>query len=277
MKIVHISDIHINPDPIAGGDSISAFADCLAHIEKRHSDADAIVISGDLSHHGQREAYQKLREMLKASPLKPLLMIGNHDHREMFRDVFPEVETDADGHVQYVREIGGHRLIFLDTNIVANHSGRLGPRRQAWLRVQLAKAAEDRLPALIFLHHNPVNTGVMAIDILGLVQKKEFAAILREYRDTVRHVFFGHCHIDLSGSIGGIPFSAANSTSHPSWPHFEGALAYGHGPFEPSYNLALVDKDNIVVHTIQFRMDDRIEWEPLTGGAAGTVTVPPGG
>lgn len=277
MKIVHISDIHINADPVAGTDTISAFADCLAHVEKRHSNADAVVISGDLSHHGQREAYLKLREMLDASPLKPLLMIGNHDHRETFREIFPEVETDEHGHIQYVREVGGHRLIFLDTNIVANHSGRLGPRRQAWLSAQLAKAAADGLPALIFLHHNPVNTGVLAIDILGLVQKKEFAAILRQNRDTVRHVFFGHCHIDLAGSIEGIPFTAANSTSHPSWPHFDGALAYGHGPLEPSYNLALVQKDNIVVHTIQYRMDDRIEWEPLTGGSAGTVTVPPGG
>jgi Icc protein len=244
--------------------------------KKRHSNADVVVISGDLSHHGQREAYVKLREMLDVSPLKPLLMIGNHDHRDTFKEVFPDVETDEHGHIQYVREIGGHRLIFLDTNIVANHSGRLGPRRQAWLKARLEEAEKNGLPALIFLHHNPVNTGVMAIDILGLVQKKEFAAILRAHRDTVRHVFFGHCHIDLAGSIEGIAFTAANSTSHPSWPHFDGQLAYGHGPFEPSYNLALVQKDNIVVHTIQYRMDDRIEWESLTGGSAGTVTVPPG-
>jgi hypothetical protein len=31
-----------------------------------------------------------------------------------------------------------------------------------------------------------------------------------------------------------------------------------------------------VVHTIEYRLDDKIEWEPLTGGEAGTVTVPPG-
>lgn len=277
MKIVHISDIHINADPVAGTDTVKAFADCLAHVENKHANADVVVISGDLSHHGQREAYLKLREMLGSSPLKPLLMIGNHDHRTTFLEIFPETETDENGYVQYVREVVGHRLIFLDTNIVANHSGRLGPRRQAWLSAQLAKAQEDGLPALIFLHHNPVNTGVMAIDILGLVQKKEFAAILRAYRDTVRHIFFGHLHIDLAGSIEGIPFTAANSTSHPSWPHFDGHLAYGHGPFEPSYNLALVQNDSIVVHTIQYRMEERIEWEPLTGGSAGTVTVPPGG
>ena len=276
MKIVQISDIHINADPIAGADSVAAFEACMAHVEKRHGNADVVVISGDLTHHGQRHSYEKLRLMLDAWAIKPLLMIGNHDHRDTFREIFPETETDEHGHIQYVRDIGGHRLIFLDTNIVANHTGRLGPRRQAWLTAQLERAAADKLPALIFMHHNPVNSGVLAVDILGLVQKREFSAILRAHRDTVRHIFFGHCHMQLSGSIEGVPFSAANSISHPSWPHFDGRLAYGHGPIEPSYNVALVDKSSIVVHTIEFRLEDQIEWEPLTGGDAGTVTVPPG-
>jgi Icc protein len=276
MKLVHISDIHINADPVAGTDSVAEFAACLAHVEKRHGNADAVVISGDLTHHGQRHSYVRLREMLAASPLQPFLMLGNHDHRDTFREIFPQVETDESGYVQYVRDIAGHRLVFLDTNLVSNHSGRLGPRRQAWLDARLEEAARDSLQVLLFMHHNPVTIGVLATDIIGLVQKKEFAAILRKHRDTVRHVFFGHCHMSLSGSIEGVPFSAPRSTSHPGWPEFEGRLAYGHGPIEPSYNVALIDRNSVVVHTIDYRLDDRIVWEPLTGGDAGTVTVPPG-
>ncbi|MDP3895839.1 MAG: phosphodiesterase [Mesorhizobium sp.] len=276
MKLVHISDIHINADPIGGADTIAAFAACLAHVEKRHGDADAVVITGDLTHHGQRHSYVRLREMLDAWPTKPFLMIGNHDHRDTFREIFPEVEADVNGYIQYVRDVAGHRLVFLDTNLVGNHSGRLGPRRQAWLAARLSEAARDGLPVLLFLHHNPLPIGVLATDILALVQRKEFAAILRAHRDTVRHIFFGHCHMSLSGSLEGIPFSAPRSTSHPGWPEFEGRLAYGHGSIEPSYNLALIDNDNIVVHTIEYRLDDRIEWEPLTGGGTGSVTVPPG-
>lgn len=275
MKLIHISDIHINADPIAGSDSVAGFAACLAHVEKRHADADAVVITGDLTHHGQRHSYVRLREMLEESSLAPFLVIGNHDHRATFREIFPEVEVDADGYVQYVRDIAGHRLVFLDTNLAGNHSGRLGPRRQAWLSARLGEAARVGMPVLLFLHHNPIAIGVLATDILSLVQKKEFAAILRAHRDTVRHVFFGHAHMSLSGSIDGIPFSAPRSTSHPGWPNFEGRLAYGHGPIEPSYNLALIDRFNIVVHTIEYRLADRIVWEPLTGGDAGSVTVPP--
>ncbi|MGB6116606.1 MAG: metallophosphoesterase [Mesorhizobium sp.] len=276
MKLVQISDIHINADPIAGGDSVASFEECMAHIEAHHGNADAVVITGDLTHHGRSESYGKLRQMLDGWSQKPFLMIGNHDHRDTFRQYFPDVEADEHGHVQYVRDVGGFRLVFLDTNIVANHSGRLGPRRQAWLAAQLAKAAADRVQVLLFMHHNPVNTGILVIDILGLVQKKEFSAILRAHPGVVKHIFFGHCHMTLSGSMEGVPFSAAGSTSHPSWPHFNGRLDYGHGPIEPSYTVALVEQHSVMVHNIQYRLEDRIEWEPLTGGEAGTVTVPPG-
>ncbi len=276
MKIVHISDIHINADPVAGSDTVTAFRQCLAHVEKHHGAADLVVISGDLTHHGRLESYRKLHELLASSPLRPVLMLGNHDHRETFLSVFPDTQRDENGYVQAVRDVGGHRAIFLDTNLVANHSGRLGPRRMAWLADRLADARRDGLPVLLFLHHHPVAIGVLATDIIGLVQKKAFAEMLRENRDIVRHVFFGHCHMSLSGSIEGVPFSAPRSTSHPGWPEFEGRLAYGHGPIEPSYNLVLIDGGTVVVHTIEYRLEDRIVWEPLTGGPADSVTVPPG-
>ena len=276
MKLIHISDIHINADAVAGANTVANFVACMQHVSRYHADADAVVISGDLTHHGQRHSYEKLRELLGGWDKSPFLMIGNHDHRRTFLEIFPEMETDADGHVQYVRDVGGHRLVFLDTNLEANHSGRLGPRRQAWLAARLAEAEAGNLPVLLFLHHNPVQIGVVAVDILALVQKKEFAAILTDHPGVVRHIFFGHCHMKLSGSIGGVPFSAAGSTSHPGWPEFQGRLAYGHGPIEPSYDVALVGAGSVVVHTIQYRLEDRIEWEPLTGGKAGTVTVPPG-
>lgn len=277
MKLIHISDIHINADPVVGADTVERFAACMAHVEKYHADADAVVISGDLSHHGQLRSYERLREILDASPLSPLLMMGNHDHRKTFLQVFPDTETDANGYIQYVRDVGGHRLVLLDTNLEGNHSGRLGPRRQEWLRARLADAEAAGLPVLLFLHHNPVATGVLATDILALVQKREFTAILAEYRGCVRHVFFGHCHMTLSGSIAGVPFSAPRSTSHPGWPEFEGRLAYGHGPIEPSYNLALIEDASIVVHSIDFLREPDIVWEPLTGSPGGAVTVPPGG
>ncbi|MFZ2100369.1 MAG: metallophosphoesterase, partial [Oricola sp.] len=52
MKIVHISDIHISPEPILDLDPVANFRACLAHVEQYQGDADRIVITGDLTHHG---------------------------------------------------------------------------------------------------------------------------------------------------------------------------------------------------------------------------------
>lgn len=61
MKLVHISDIHINPEPILGFDPIRNFEACLAHVAEFHADAGRIVITGDLTHHGKAESYERLK------------------------------------------------------------------------------------------------------------------------------------------------------------------------------------------------------------------------
>src|SRR5687767_1996338 len=104
-KLVHISDIHIDPKPILGIDPVSNFKACIDHVAEFQSDADRVVITGDLTHHGLRESYELLRDMLDQSPLKnglaPRLLIGNHDDRDIFRSVFPEAAADHNGHVQW--------------------------------------------------------------------------------------------------------------------------------------------------------------------------------
>ena len=64
MKLIHISDIHINPEPVCGLDPVENFRRCLAHVEVNHADADRVVITGDLTHHGREESYRLLAAML---------------------------------------------------------------------------------------------------------------------------------------------------------------------------------------------------------------------
>ena len=109
MKLIHISDIHINPEPILGIDPVANFRACLDHVAEFHADADRIVISGDLTHHGRRESYEQLRDMLAESPLQgdaaPRLLIGNHDDRAVLlgdRHVHARHQREVEGHVAFV-------------------------------------------------------------------------------------------------------------------------------------------------------------------------------
>ena len=104
MKLVHISDIHINPQAILGYDPIANFAACMGHVSEHNNDADLVIISGDLTHHGQPESYARLATMLEGWNHAPLLMMGNHDNRQNFRAAFPDVQTGPNNYVRYCHD-----------------------------------------------------------------------------------------------------------------------------------------------------------------------------
>lgn len=265
MKLVHISDIHISPAPILGIDPVVNFRACLDHVAEFHADADRIVITGDLTHHGLWESYTRLKAMLDASPLKgeaaPRLLVGNHDDRSIFRSVFTDAAADEAGYVQWTEDVAAGRFLYLDTAEKGTHAGRYGDDRLAWLRRQLEKAARDGVGAWIFMHHNPTAVHVANADRIGIAEEAQFLALLAEFRATVRHIFFGHCHFTLSGAVHGIPFSAPRSTCHTCWPDFSGiAGRMGHGDLAPNYNVCILSDHSVVVHSIDFLDQHKVRW-----------------
>lgn len=268
MKLVHISDIHINPEPILGADPVASFAECLAHVAEHQSDADRIVITGDLTHHGLKQSYERLAAMLADSPLKgdlaPRLLVGNHDNRENFFATFLDAVSDDNGHVQWTEETPAGLFVYIDTIEPGTHAGHYCEKRQEWLRGTLANARTKGHAVWLFMHHNPLPVRVLSSDEIGLVQEQAFQTILGEYRDIIRHIFFGHCHYILSGSVAGIPFSAPRSTNHPCVPVFNGNTDLGFGPLNPTYNVCFLGDDGVVVHTIDYTVEAEITWLKTT-------------
>lgn len=275
MKLVHISDIHINSNPILDSNPVEKFARCLAHVEKHHLDADRVVITGDLTHHGYEANYRTLQQMIQSSRLKgdlePRLLIGNHDDRLNFTTSFPDVPTDESGYVQSTEQTPAGLFVYLDTAEPGTHQGWYCARRQSWLKTTLEGARRDGLSVWLFMHHNPIKVHVANADVIGIVQEPEFHAILTAHNDIIRHIFFGHCHFTLSGSVAGIPYSAPRSTNHPCWPEFSGdsgLMAYG--DIEPSYNVCFLTGQGVVVHSIDFLREDQLNWLRL--GNDGWIT-----
>lgn len=265
MKIIHISDIHINAEKILDSDPVANFEACLKHVKAHHSDADKIVISGDLTHHGLETSYRNLKDMLTAfgftGSLAPRLLIGNHDNRETFLQVFADSPRDQDGFVQWTEDTAQGTFIYLDTNEPETHAGHVCRKRQAWLTDVLDTARSRNQHAWIFMHHNPAPVHVANADIIGLVQQKELADLLKRYRDSVQHIFFGHCHFSLSGSVAGIPLSAPRSTSHPAWPEFSGNKhLVGYGPIAANYNVCFLKDGYTTVHSIDFLEEANVLW-----------------
>ena len=266
MKIVHISDIHINAEPILGLDPLENFRKCLSHVEQHQSDADRVVITGDLTHHGLSESYETLKAVLAASSLTgdraPRLLIGNHDDRETFAAAFPHAKRDDSGFIQWAEETPAGLFVYMDTVESGTHAGSYCFDRRAWLESVLASARAAATPAFLFMHHNPTTVHVANADQIGIREEAELKALLGSYNDTVRHIFFGHCHFSLSGTAGGIPFSAPRSTNHACWPDFSGiAHRMGHGELQPNYSVCFLGDEDVVVHSIDFLDAGKVRWE----------------
>ena len=94
-KILLMSDIHITETgtDIVGLDPQSRFQRCLEHAARHHGDASHLYLMDDLTHHGTQTEYEILRGILSAQPFPVTLMLGNHDRRGPFAQVFSKQST----------------------------------------------------------------------------------------------------------------------------------------------------------------------------------------
>jgi Icc protein len=255
FKFIHLTDPHF----VAGGQTLygldprGRLRAAIASINAAHTDAAFCIVTGDLAHWGQPEAYADLGRQLTELRIPCHLLIGNHDHRESFVRAFPQVPTDDRGFVQRVIETPHGPFLCLDTNEPNVSWGVLCERRLDWLETRLA--ARPREPATLFLHHPPFPVGIRAMDRIALRETGRFERILAAHRGGIRHLFFGHLHRPVSGSWRGIPFSTLRATNHQVWLDLEtdGRVPGSHEP--PQYAVVLIDDRLTVVHLHDF-LDD---------------------
>ncbi|MFM1989938.1 MAG: 3,5-cyclic adenosine monophosphate phosphodiesterase CpdA [Pseudomonadota bacterium] len=254
-KFIHLTDTHQIPpgQTLYGLDPAERLRAAVASIASEHGDAAFVVVTGDLAHRGEPEAYAVLRDTLASLPMPVHLVLGNHDDRSAFRDVFPDTPVDAEGFVQYAFDAGPLRMICVDTNEPGVHWGVLCERRAAWLAEALAGAARDGRPVHLFMHHPPFRVGLDAMDRISLRDTGPLEAAIGPHRDRIRHLYFGHVHRPIAGSWSGIPFSTVRSPCHQVALVLDRPTDRIPGSHEPpQYGVVLAERDGTVVHVHDF-------------------------
>lgn len=259
QKILVFTDIHFveHGQRIGHLDPEERFLGGLRHALAEVPDAERIVICGDLAHHGRPAQYERLRAALADCPLPVHLMIGNHDRRAAFCTAFPDAPVTPQGHVQQVIDSGDYRLILLDTldeGAEVEHRGRLCDARLAWLRQALEGAHARRV--IVFAHHPPMDVGFDAMDRIGLANKAELLALLREYPQ-VCQIISGHLHRTVSGGAGGIPTALFKSSCHQS-PILHPGMGADISIDEPgAFGLLYLTPAGVIVHSEDFGIPGR--------------------
>ncbi len=247
MKFIHLTDTHLTRPGVAlyGLDPQARLRSAVQSINAEHGDAAFVVITGDLAHWGEPQAYGALMEELSRLQMPVHLLIGNHDDRAAFLATFADAPVDANGHVQFGFSAGGARFVALDTNEPGVSWGVFCDRRAGWLEEELVAHA---LPVYLFMHHPPFPVGIPAMDDISLREAASLRRVLEPHRQRIRHLFFGHLHRPLAGSWLGIPVSTLRATNHQVALDL-GATTSVPGSHEPpQYAVVLANDEQTIVH-----------------------------
>lgn len=189
MKLIQITDLHVASESefTHGVDVRQNFLDII-HAAKSFA-PDHLILSGDLAFDTANEdVYRWMKQHLDALDIPYSVIAGNHDTSSVIAKVFG-IEHLLTGEDLYYRQIiGDQTLLLLETS-----HGTVSTEQQAWLANELAQLDG---PAVIFMHHPPVNGGVPFMDInYPLRNMDEVQAVLHRHPHPV-YVFCGHYHVE---------------------------------------------------------------------------------
>jgi len=214
VLIAQMTDIHVGFAPHEQPEelNLSRFRATLARLIDGPNRPDMLVLTGDITDHGDAESFAKTAELLRDCPFPIIPMVGNHDSRAGLLGAFPQAVPAEGGFLHFVIDGGmGLRIICLDTLEDGRHGGAFCEARAAWLAARLAEA--PHAPTLIFMHHPPVAAG---IDWMDPAPNEPWIVRLRSVlagQNQVQGIHCGHLHRQITTRFAGIPLGVTPSVA----------------------------------------------------------------
>lgn len=256
MKIIQLTDTHLlsNNSHLFGLNPRCALKKALKSINKNHSDAKFIVITGDLANSGEFEAYKELKEILKDSKIPVFLLLGNHDLKDNFNKVFNTCKNNE--FVQYKKRFDNKVFLFLSTIVENEDYGTLCKKRLLWLDKQLQKYKENDV--YIFMHHFPLDSNLPWMDDNAYFKDKgKFWKKIIKYQN-VKHIFTGHLHRTVDANFMGIGVSSIRSTNFQVAYVPNSCDDYLTNEEKPSYSIIDINKKSMLIHHHEFMNEHKI-------------------
>jgi len=178
---------------------------------------DAVVIKGDIADRGLRAQFEVARRTFEGFDVPWHAFLGNHDHYGRLEG------EEVDGYALLGQpraprafDLGGWRLVLLDTVEPGHHHGVFPDERLRWLADELERTRELAQPTLLLTHHQPVppehaNSYPNSIGIIPEHSTRMFDLLGRNPQ--VQGVLIGHTHrnrVRRYAASGDIPFVEVN-------------------------------------------------------------------
>lgn len=210
FRLVQISDCHLPADagkPYRGLRADTGLEQLFPEIEAWQP--DAVLVTGDLSEDASEASYQRLAARLGQLDVPVLALPGNHDSPARMREYFA-IGPYAGPAKQ---RVGDWQLLLLDSSRPGRIDGRIDGEHLEKLELEL----ERGLPALLALHHQPLEIGSPWIDKYRLQQPQALLDFVAAHPE-IKAVVWGHVHQAFEARVGSARFMACPSTAANSLP-----------------------------------------------------------
>jgi len=250
MKFIHLTDTHVvGSGLLYGQDPAWRLSSAVTSINAEHADAHCVIVTGDMTHSGDANAYARFATEITRLTMPVHLMVGNHDDTPALMGAFPNQPRDENGFAQQVIETPRGRFLLLDTKAREGHMGAYCKARCNWLARQL----EAPGPVFLFMHHPPFEVGIKAMDAIMMQEGEMFYAVIAPHKHRIQHLFFGHVHRAIWGNWRGISYSCMRGLNHQVALDLNAPADQIMGNFEPpAYGVVLLQNDHVTVHLHDF-------------------------
>ena len=247
--VLHLSDTHFVAGDLLYGsvDSEARLRTIFDELEQSGARPEAIVFTGDLADKGEPAAYAKLKAIIEPAAerlgAEVIWVMGNHDDRAVFRkELLRQLPTTNP--VDRVYDVGGLRIIALDSTVPGHHHGHVSDAQLDWLAEELSSPAPHG--TIIAMHHPPVPSVLDLATLVELRQQDELAEVIRG--SDVRSIIAGHLHYSTTAMFAGVPVSVASATCYTQDLNVQVGGSRGRDGAQ-SFNLIHV-YDDTVVHSV---------------------------
>jgi 3',5'-cyclic-AMP phosphodiesterase len=251
--LVQLSDPHIGA-LWNGVDPAARLEATVTAVRQLRPQPDAVLLSGDLAENATDAEYSRLRELLAPIEAPVCVLPGNHDDRGALRRHF-DLDGAGDEPIQYELEVGGVRLVVVDTKRNGSDGGELGAQRLRWL--DSALGAKPAVTTVVAMHHPPLVTGIRPMDAIGLpaADRAGLEAVVAAHPQ-VQLLVGGHVHRAIAGEFAGRAVLAAPSTYLQLELDFQATdLRFGTDP--PGFAVHLFMDGELISHvrSVGYRVD----------------------
>ncbi len=239
FKLIQITDTHIQEkgtDLFNGFDTSASLQQVIKALQENETDADCLLITGDLVNVPTEAAYQELADIL-ASVKKPVFWLpGNHDNPELMDYVLGKNSFDTCKIIQ----ANNWRVILVNSHLMGEHAGEITEEEYHFLETALNESKESNI--LIALHHHPISINSLWMDSMMLTNPEKLLELIEQHKQ-VKGVIWGHIHQQFEMVINEVHFLGSPSTCIQFKPK---ATAYEADKKSPGYqSLNMFNSGNI--------------------------------